>query len=124
MAAAIAHYRQAASASSPSGLSAQDAVVRIDLPQNPAAYLQMRSGLDNNGQLQFELANPTRLDVADIGVTVRYIDTSGQTQTVRRTIYGTLAANSRQQYQTGLVPATGEQAYEILLESARVIPAD
>ncbi len=124
MTAAIAHYRQAASASSPSGLLAQDAVVRIDLPQNPAAYLQMRSGLDNNGQLQFELANPTRLDVADIGVTVRYIDTSGQTQTVRRTITGTLAANSRQQYQTGVVPATGEQAYEILLESARVIPAD
>src|SRR5690606_15302214 len=38
-AAALERYAQAAGSSSPSGQAAQDAIIRLDLPQNPEKYL-------------------------------------------------------------------------------------
>jgi predicted Zn-dependent protease len=119
--AALEHYRVAAGASSASGQAAQDAVVRLDLPANPAGYLRIGAGLNPQGQLIVEIANPTRLPVADVSVLIRYIDAQGQPTTTRRTITDTLAPGSSRQFATGLGPFTSDNAYEARLERARVI---
>src|SRR5690606_8965641 len=54
---ALERYAQAAGSGSPAGLAAQDAVVRLDLPQNPAKYLNVRTGLDAEGRLLVEVSN-------------------------------------------------------------------
>ena len=53
------------------------ATVRLDLPGNPGKYIQVRGGLDSSGQLIVEVANPTRVAVADVVVAVRYADAQG-----------------------------------------------
>src|SRR5690606_18735502 len=65
---ALEHYARASQSQSGAGQAARDAMVRLDLPQNPGNYLQVRSGLDNNGQLIVEVANPTGVTVADVGI--------------------------------------------------------
>jgi len=119
---ALEHYRQAAGASSQAGQAAQDAVVRIDLPSNPGAYIRVRTGLDAEGQLRVELANPTRLPVADIGLVIRFVDTDGNIRTVRRTITSTLPPNGAQIYNTGLGPFTSDGSFEVTLDGGRIIP--
>lgn len=118
---ALEHYSQAAGASGPAGQAAQDEIVRIDLPRNPSSYLAVRSSLDAQGQLRFEISNPTRVAVADIGVAIRYVSANGQIATVRRALTTTLPPNGAQAYNTGLGPFTSESQYEITLESARTV---
>ena len=43
---------------SPAGQAAEEATVRLDLPNNPGKYIQARGGLDNRGQLVVEVAQP------------------------------------------------------------------
>jgi predicted Zn-dependent protease len=118
---ALEHYRAAAGASSPAGEAAQDAVVRIDLPQNPSTYLQVRSGLDAQGMLRVEIANPTRVAVSDIGIVIRYVTAAGQATSVRRVVTTPLPPNGVQAYNTGLGPFTNESAYEVTLDTARTV---
>lgn len=118
---ALEHYRQAAGSSSETGQAAQDAVVRLDLPDNPGAYIRVRTALDANGQLRIELANPTRLPIADIGLSIRFVDAAGAITSTRRTLSSRLEAGSARVLNTGLGPFTSDQSYEVTLESARVI---
>ena len=118
-AAALENYRQAAGSSSAAGQAAQDAVVRLDLPANPGQYVSVRTGLDAAGQLLVEIGNPTRLSLADIAVVVRYAD-QGAVRQVRRVLPGPLPPNGAQRLATGLGPFASEQAYEVVIETARV----
>ena len=98
---------------------ARDAVVRLDMPNNPGAYLQIASGLNNNGRLEIRLGNPTSLAVADIGLLIRFADGRGALQTRRLSLDGTLPAGETQQFSTRLGPFPSEQAYEVVIERAR-----
>jgi hypothetical protein len=95
--------------------------VRLDLPQNPGQYLSVRTGLDGAGQLVIELGNPTPVSVADVGVRVRYQDQQGAVQELRRVAEGPFAANASQRFSTGLGPFASPNAYEVTLDSARVV---
>lgn len=120
-AAAIAHYREAAGSSGAAGAAATDALVRIDLPNNPSAYLQLASGLDANGQLIFDLANPTRVDVANIEIALRYVNAAGGINTLNRMLADRLPAGTSRRYATGLGPFSSQQSYEITLLRARIV---
>lgn len=119
---ALEHYRAAAGSSGAAGQAARDAVVRIDLPANPAAYLRVASGLDANGQLIFEINNPTSVDVAGIDIAVRYVTAAGNIQTLNRSLSDRLAAGATQRFATGIGPLSSQQSYEITLLRARIVP--
>jgi len=121
LAQALSHYRQAAASGSQAGQLAQDAVVRLDLPANPQAYLALRTGLDAAGRLALEVSNPTRLAVTDISILVRYVDAQGAVQAQRFRPEGSLAANASSRFSTGLGPFPSEQSYEVTIESARAV---
>jgi predicted Zn-dependent protease len=118
---ALEHYARAAQSGTPAGEAAQDATVRLDLPANPGKYLAVRSGLDSSGQLLVELANPTRVTVADVVLTVRYLDSQGTIRQASRQFAGQLPANAAQRWATGLGPFTTTEATEVTVTSARVV---
>ena len=121
---ALEHYRAAAGASGQAGQAAAEAVVRMDLPQNPSAYLQIAAGLDSSSELVFELSNPTTVTVADVFVTIRYVGSDGQTNSVARSLYDQLPPGTTRRYTTGIGPLASQQSYQISLDRARVIDAD
>ena len=119
--AALEHYRLAAESSTNAGQAAQDALVRLELPGDPAKYLALRTSLTTGGQLRVELANPTRLTVGQIVLAIRYIDTQGVLQQTRRELRDPLPPSGAREYATGLGPFTSTQSYEVLIERANVI---
>ncbi|HLF10318.1 MAG TPA: M48 family metalloprotease [Gammaproteobacteria bacterium] len=118
---ALEHYARAAQSSTSAGQAAQDAAVRLDLPANPGKYLALRTALDSQGQLIVDLANPTRVPVADIVVTVRYADAQGAIRETSRQFSGQLPPNGVQRWTTGLGPFATIDATQVVVARARVI---
>ncbi len=116
-AAAMERYRIAADSDSPSGRAARDALVRLDLPQNPGEYLTIQTGLDSQGQLLVQVGNPTGVAVRNVTVAIRYPD-GGSTRQVERRISGTIEAGASQRIATSLGPFTAQQTIEARIISA------
>jgi predicted Zn-dependent protease len=120
-AAALEHYARAAQSEGAAGAAAQDATVRLDLPANPGKYLAVRGALDSRGQLVVELANPTRVPVADVIVVVRYVDGQGAVRQLNQLFSGQLPPGTVQRWATGLGPFTSTESFEVGVADARVI---
>lgn len=116
---ALEYYAQAASSQSPAGQAAEEATVRLDLPNNPGKYIQARGGLDNSGQLIVEIANPTRVAVSDVLVAVRYADSQGAIRELGRRV-NQLPAGQATRFATGLGPFTSSQQFQVGVASARI----
>jgi tetratricopeptide (TPR) repeat protein len=114
---ALAHYEQAAGANTPASRAAQDAAVRLDLPDNPGKYLRVRTALDADGSLVIELANPTRIVVTDVVLMIRYAE-GGSVRQLRRVWPGRIEAGAAQQLDTGIGPLTAD-GYQVEIQSAR-----
>jgi tetratricopeptide (TPR) repeat protein len=121
--AALQYYAQAAGSDSPAGHAAEEAAVRLDLPNNPGNYVQARGGLDNSGQLIVEVANPTRVAIADVLVAVRYADSQGAVREVGRRV-DELPPGQATRFATGLGPFTSSQQFEVGVTGARVARND
>lgn len=119
-AAAVENYGRAAQSSSAAGQAAQEAVVRLDLPQNPGNYVAVRTGLDQRGQLIVELANQTRVPITDVVLAVRYVDAQGSIRQTNQRFAGVLAPNSAQRWASGLGPFATTEATSVQVASARV----
>lgn len=117
-AAALERYAAAAQSSSEVGQAARDRAVRLDLPQNPGQYLQVRTGLDAQGRLVVEVGNPTGVNVADVALAIRYAVDGGIRQAGQR--ISRLPAGAAQRIATGLGPFASANAYEVAIVSARV----
>lgn len=117
---ALENYNRAAESGGPSGAAARRAAVRLDLPENPARYLRLTTGLDASGRLIVQLQNSTEVGIGGIALSVSYIE-SGQVRNARRALDGTLEAGATRLYSTGLGPFTASNQYQVVLDSARVI---
>jgi predicted Zn-dependent protease len=118
---ALELYSQAAGSASAAGQAAQDAVVRLDLPQSPGKYLSVRTGLDEQQRLIVEVGNPTRLPVADIVLLIRYADAAGAIRELAQRLNTPLEPGSAQRYNTGLGPFPSADAYQVTIRSARPV---
>lgn len=114
------YYSAAAGSQGNAGQAAKAALMRMDLSRNPGAFLQLRSGLDNNGQLLVAINNPNPLAVRNIQVQIRYVDSAGQTRSVNRQLNGTLGANDNTTVATGLGPFQSAQQFDVQLSGAAV----
>lgn len=115
------YYATAAGAGGEVGKAAQQALMRLDLPQNPGKYVQVQSGLDANGMLIVALGNPSDVVLAGLELTVQYADAQGRTHEVRRPVEGRLAAGGQRRIPTGLGPFQGDGQYRVALTSARIV---
>jgi predicted Zn-dependent protease len=121
---ALEHYARASESGNEAGAAAEEASARLDLPANPGKYLAVRGVLDERGQLIVDLANPTRLTVADVTVAVRYADAQGAVREINHRFTGELAPGAASRWATGLGPFTSDEAYQVGIADARVIGSE
>ncbi len=74
---AIEHYTMVAGGQGEIATAAREALVRLDLADNPDKYIQVRCYQDNSGNLGLSIGNATPLTVTGVRYAVQYRDTSG-----------------------------------------------
>jgi len=119
--AALDRYGAAAGSSAPAGRAAQDAMARLELPENPGKYLQLRTSLDARGQLLIEVGNPTRVTVTDVTLLIRYANAQGSLRQTQRTLNRVFRSGVGLSFATGLGPFTNPNAFQVEFRTARVV---
>jgi predicted Zn-dependent protease len=75
--AAIKHFRIAASSSSEVGKAASTALVRLELPERPEAYIAVKKTLDQSGYVVVVIQNRSPVNVKNIAISVDYYSREG-----------------------------------------------
>ena len=125
--AALQNYQVAAGSASTIGQSSTASYLRLDLPRNPAKYLQAAPQLDAQGNLYAVVQNPTAVSVEN--VQVRVIKLNAQTgqamaQTAPLAITSKLAPNQQGNVRVSGVRLSSQQElglYRVQIESAQVL---
>ncbi|WP_405230502.1 M48 family metalloprotease [Lentisalinibacter sediminis] len=117
---AVEYYQKASGEQGEVGARAQAALMRLDLSQNPEAYLRSRTGLADDGRLLLQIDNPTRVGVTDVVVAIRYLTGSGSASETRRRISGVLEPGNSMRLDTGLGPFTSPDQYQVRIIEAAV----
>jgi predicted Zn-dependent protease len=121
---ALQHYQVAAGSNSDIGKEATARGVRIDLPRNPAKYIQAGAQADNAGNLFAVVQNSTAVPVGRVQVrVVKYDAKTGRavTQSAPMVITG-VAPGKRNQVAVGTKVSTAQEAqlYKVVIEAAEV----
>ena len=121
---ALQHYSVAAGSDSDYGKEANARGVRIDLPRNPAKYLQSGAVIDNAGNVFAAVQNNTSVPVGRVQVrVVKYDAKTGRAvaQSGSMLING-VAAGKRNQISIGerVASAQDAQLYKVVIEAAEL----
>ncbi|MDP1766336.1 MAG: M48 family metalloprotease [Methylotenera sp.] len=122
---ALQHYQVAAGSNSEIGKEATARGVRLDLPRNPAKYIQTGAQADNAGNLFAVVQNSTTVPVGRVQVrVVKYDAKTGRavSQSAPMTITGGVAPGKRNQIAVGTKVSTTEEAqlYKVVIEAAEL----
>ena len=126
VAAAMQNYQVAASSDSVEGQSSTAHLLRLDVPRNPAKYLQAGVQLDSSGNLYAIVQNPTAVTLAKVQFrVVRLNPANGQivAQTQPMFINSPLASNQQAQLQVAGVRVSNAQdvnVFRVQIEAASV----
>jgi predicted Zn-dependent protease len=100
---AIAHYRIVAkSGSGETAKKAYEALLRLELPTQPASYISSACGSDNSGQIVVQVRNETPVPVTGVQVRFQYVDSSGTQRQRLQNFSGELAPGKIVTAGTGL----------------------
>lgn len=120
---ALQHYQVAASSNSDIGKDAIARAVRIDLPRNPAKYIQAAPQADSAGNLYAVVQNNTSVPVDHVQVHVVKYDAKtgraiGQSQALM--IKGSIASGKRNQVAVGVQIKTPNDVnlYKVVIDAA------
>ena len=121
---ALLHYQVASESNSDIGKEAYSHVVRIDLPRNPAKYIQSGAIVDNAGNVFAAVQNDTNLPVGRVQVrVVKYDAQTGRaiSQSQPMIING-VQPGKRYQIAIGARVATPQEAqlYKVVVEAAEL----
>ncbi|MEM8983880.1 MAG: M48 family metalloprotease [Pseudomonadota bacterium] len=117
---AVAYYERARGSQGQLGITAEMALLEIDLPANPSKYLQSRSGLDADGGLLVEISNPMRVPLSGVALSIDYIDSKGRQRRVTRRLRGVLQPGQSSRIATGLGPFQAANQYRVTVAGASV----
>ncbi|MCI0517594.1 MAG: tetratricopeptide repeat protein, partial [Woeseiaceae bacterium] len=118
---AIAHYKKVAGGQGDLALAAQTELVKLDLGNNPDAYLQKRCDPNSAGELVVSIRNATSVTIADIRFAIEYTDNTGRQRRVDRQVSGLLGAGQVTSVNTGLGPYTAGGSCPVRIVGARVV---
>jgi predicted Zn-dependent protease len=104
---AIEHYKVVASSEGEYGKAAYGALVRLELPTQPAAYISSACGDDGSGQVVVQVRNDTQVTVQGVRAQFQYVDTGGTQRQSTQSFSGQLAPGKIGSARTGLAPAPG-----------------
>ncbi|MGB4812075.1 MAG: M48 family metalloprotease [Methylophilaceae bacterium] len=122
---ALQHYSVAAGSDSEYGKEANARGVRIDLPRNPAKYIQSGAMADNAGNVFAVVQNSTSVPIGRVQVrVVKYDAATGRAvgQSAPMLISGGVAPGKRNQIAIGERVATPQEAqlYKVVVEAAEL----
>jgi predicted Zn-dependent protease len=75
---AVEYYKMVAGSKSKLGQEAQARLARLDLAQNPDAYLTIQPQLDQSGRVWLTVGNRTNVPVSNVSLQVAVVNQSGQ----------------------------------------------
>jgi predicted Zn-dependent protease len=102
---AIAHYKIVAkSGSGDVANAAYAALLRLELPTQPASYISSACGSDNGGQVVVQVRNDTPVPVTGVQVQFQYVDSAGTQRQKVQSFSGELAPGKIVTAGTGLTP--------------------
>ena len=104
---AVAHYKAVANAGGEYGKAATAALLRLELPSNPGAYVARRCDADGSGNLVVSVQNQTAVQLTGVQVEVSYTDSSGRPAKRRFDVRGRIPAGTVASVNTGISPYTG-----------------
>jgi predicted Zn-dependent protease len=123
---ALKYYQAASGAQSSLGQEAAAEAARLDLPQNPAAYLAGALQLDGAGRAVVVVQNRSALALQGVRVTPVLVDGAGRIvqQGTTLTLQGPIAAGKAVAVDAGLgaLSAADAQAWRIRVDGAQVAP--
>jgi len=103
---AIGHYKVVAKSRDDYGKAATVALVRLDMPTNPGAYIPRACDADASGRLVVSVRNDTGVQIMGVQVAVTLTDSSGRSTEQRHSIEGQIAPGKIASVNTGLSPFT------------------
>lgn len=104
------YFAAAAESKSQSGQEAAASLVRLDLPDNPQKYLNLRLGLDRSNYLLIEVVNSTGATVTDVDVVVLLTDTAGVRRKIPLRVPNHIAPKAASRMTTGIGPLADAKA--------------
>jgi tetratricopeptide (TPR) repeat protein len=119
-AAAIEHFKVVAAGQGPAAEAARASLARLELPQNPGAYLLTRCDAGSNGELVVSIKNNTTVPVNSVGLAIQFRDEAGVPRQIDRRVSGSIGAGQIVSVRTGLGPYTAGSDCPVEITSARV----
>jgi len=104
------YFAAAAESDSQPGQEAAASLVRLDLPDNPQKYLNVRLGLDRSNYLMIEVVNSTGVTVKDVDVVVLLTDTAGLRRKIPLRVPNSIGPKAASRMVTGIGPLTDAKA--------------
>lgn len=101
---AIERYRMVAGGQGEIAQSANTALAKLDLADNPENYVLKRCDPDSSGNLVVSVKNNTSLEIADVRIAVSYTDNTGIQRRLDRVISGRIGPGKVTSVNTGLGP--------------------
>lgn len=110
------HYANAAQGSGPAADRAMDALLKLDLSDNPGNYVLAQHGVTEKGTLGIRFTNRTKRSIGAIDI---HVKTSSGKTFLRRTINGTLGPGKSQIVDTGkrITNAQADQVKVFVLDA-------
>ena len=115
------YFSAAAGSSSAAGKAANSSLIRLDLPDNPHKYLQMKLGRDNSNYLLVQINNRTRQSVDDVSFVVQFKDAQGKIRTTQLQLPSRLAPQQSKTIATGIGPFVDLKNVQGQVIRARVV---
>ncbi len=118
--AAIEHYKIVAGSGGEYGKAANAALVKLDLPSNPGAYVLRRCDADASGNLVVTVKNNTSVQITGVQIAVLYADQYGRQRQVNQAVRGQIPPGQVASINTGLGPYTQGSSCPAEVIAARI----
>lgn len=89
------NYARAATSKDQLGKKAYGSLLELDLADHPGKYIKIRHGINRQGGVVVQIANPTPKDIKDLVIGVEYPDRYGRTQWLQKPFGGILKAGTQ-----------------------------
>jgi predicted Zn-dependent protease len=118
---AIGHYKVVAKSGGDYGKAATAALVKLELPSNPGAYIARGCDADSSGNLIVSVRNDTNVQITGVQVAVSYSDSSGRPAKQQHSIRGQIPPGQIASVNTGLGPFTPGSSCPVEVVAAEIV---
>lgn len=115
------YFSAAAGSRSEAGQAANRSLIRLDLPDNPHKYLQLKLGRDKGNYLLVQINNKTNQIVDAVAFTISLVDAGGKVRKVQMMLPKRLQAKESKVVATGIGPLNNLKNIQGKVVQAKVV---